>query len=296
MSDFSTLQTATKEHASIGTANTSFDTQIKRWLNDGQQDFTTKENWKFLEAQASITSSTYKFKYSMRDEVDVVRGVRWDKQHLLKNINHKQWTRLNRYDSTGLPAFYIITAGTLKIYPKSDKTPIDTTTTIATSATTDSLVLTSVANLEATGRIGIGTEVIEYANVDSTNNKITGCLRGREGTTPTNHAVSTAVSYRNLEYDYYKKLSDMSASTDVSSIPAEYHRALPLYATAQYFYKIEDTVNGDKFMERYLVIRQQAKADLGEKQAEEFTSVLEDSEQGFDLDNTFPQRGSLNQL
>lgn len=294
MPDFTTLQTTTKEHASIGTSVTTFDTMIKRWINDGQQDFTTKINWKFLEAKASITSSTYKFQYSMKSDVDVIRGVRWDKQHLLTSINHKQWTRLNRFDSTGLPRFYIIDEGTLKIYPKSDKTPIATTTTIAISATTDSLVLNSVSDLKATGRIGIGTEVIEYNHINTTEKRLTGLLRGREGTTPTTHSASTAVSYRNLEYDYFKTLSDMSANSDVSNIPTRYHRALPLYATAQYFYKIEDTVNGDKFMERYLVIRQQALEDLGEKQAEEFTSVLDDSEGGFDLDNTYPQRGSLN--
>ena len=50
MAVYSTLKTATKEHCSIGSSVTKYDTAIARWLNDGQADFASETNWKYLSA------------------------------------------------------------------------------------------------------------------------------------------------------------------------------------------------------------------------------------------------------
>ncbi len=62
MSAFSDLQTDTKEYCSI--SGTTFDTQIKGWINDAQADFTSDENWKFI-ANSPLTVKGRKIKKAM---------------------------------------------------------------------------------------------------------------------------------------------------------------------------------------------------------------------------------------
>lgn len=43
-----------------------------------------------------------------------------------------------------------------------------------------------------------------------------------------------------IRYDYYKEITDMSGSTDVSVIPSRYHKALISYAVTKYFEMKQD--------------------------------------------------------
>ena len=297
MATYTTLKTATKEYCSITSSNTTYDTAINRWLNDAQQDFATETNWKYLESRASMASSTFKFKYTLAGDYDIIKSVIWEHEHYLTPVNHDTWVRLNLSDSTGLPRYYIVLGGSLHLYPKPDHSAYEGVLKEGmSSGSTDSMVMTGVANLEEKGRVEIDTEIIEYSHIDSI--RLRPLLRGLESTGQIAHLAGATVTQRNIEYDYYKVLTDLSASTDVSGIPTQYHRALPLFAAAKFFYKTEDKVQGDSFMSDYLRVRSQAKRDLSQRQSQSFSSTLDDTPAGSsrEFDNTIPDRGSLEYL
>ena len=295
MATYSTLRSATKEYCGIADSNTAFNTKINRWLNDGQQDFANETNWKYLETRGSFATSTFQFKYSLASDCDVIKAVVFEHYYYPKPVNHDQWVRLNLSDQTGIPRNYIVLGGgTLALYPKIDHTAPNATLSSTITAATSSITLNSASKLKPKGRIIIDDEVIEYSHIKG--NTLFACDRGVEATASASHTSGATCTLRNVEYDYFKILSDMSADGDVSGIPPRYHRALPQYATAQFFYSTEDTVQGDKFMGQYLTIREGAKRDLGEKQAQMWTSALDDTENDalLNLDNTQPSRGGIN--
>ncbi len=297
MASFSTLLTATKELCTIPSTNTTYDTFFKRVLNDGQSDFSGELNWKYLEARGSCSSSTWKFKYTLPADCDVIKAVIWEHDHYLEPVNHDTWVRLNLSQQTGTPRYYINIGGSLCITPQPDHSAqVGALAGAMTSGSNDSIVLSSSTGFLEKGRVIVGGEngeIIEYAQISG--NNLSPIIRGLEGTGQIAHSAGVEVVQRNIEFDYFKVLSDMSADADVSGIPARYHRALPRYAASQFFYKTEDKVQGDNFMSQYMVIREQAKKDLSEKQAQKWSSALDDTENDSinNLDNTYPQDSSL---
>ena len=288
---FSELQTALKNLCTI--SGVGEDTFLKQSINDGQADFSRDINWAFLENRGSITSVASKYIYDLASDFDTIKAVIFERNHILIPINWGQWIELNTSTSTGTPRYFIIKEGKLHLYPATGSAAATTTLGAAiTSASDTTITLTSVSNLEGKGRALIDSEVIEWQAISGST--IINCRRGLEGTTAATHLNGAAFTYRNIEYDYYKTLADMSDDADTSSIPTRYHEALILYAASRWYEKLGETGLATYFFGRYNFIKQQAKADLGEKQSQRFTTTLDDSSPRVSWkDNTYPENGSL---
>jgi len=287
-----TILTAIKNLCSI--SGTAYDTFLTQEVNFGQQDFSREINWPFLEARGSVSSVQYKSIYDLASNFDTIKSVIFQKNHFLQPVNWEQFNRLNKYASYGTPRYYTIREGKLYVWPAPDADAATTTLGAAiTSTTAATVTLVSVSNLEDKGRILVDSEVIEYSHITTASLRLDACRRGQEGTTAATHLIAATVTYRDIEYDYYKTLADLSG-TDTSSIPARYHEALCLYAASRFFEKTEDLAQANNLFQRYLIIREQAKKDLGEKIVQRFSTVLDDSTSNVTLrDNTWPENSSL---
>jgi len=74
-----------------------------------------------------------------------------------------------------------------------------TTINASINASATTISLTSVTNFAPFGFIKIGSEVIEYGSVDSTNNDLLGCTRGAKSTTASSHSSGAAVGTSTLK-------------------------------------------------------------------------------------------------
>ena len=278
----------------ITVSGTSQDTFLSQSLNDGQQDFSRELNWAFLENRGSITSVADKYIYDLASDFDTIKAVIFEKDNLLNPVNWNQWTILNTTINSGTPRYFIIKEGKLHLYPATDAAATTTTLGAAiTSAASTTITLASVDDLEERGRALIDSEVIEWQNIDTDNVQIKNCRRGLEGTTAATHLNAAAFTYRNIEYDYYKTLADL-ATGETSVIPARYHEAMIDYAACKWYEKIGDLNAAKYYYDKYSIIKQKAKADLGEKVAQSFTSTLDDDVSSTSFrGNEYPEDGSL---
>ena len=78
----------------------------------------------------------------------------------------------------------------------SNSTTITLNGGITASDTT--ITLSTTSGLASTGFIKIGSETISYTNVDPTNNQLTNCWRGQNGTTAAAHLTGAAITVQNL--------------------------------------------------------------------------------------------------
>ena len=291
---FNEMLQNTKRQCSV--TGTAYDTFLTQGINDGQQDFTRELNLPYTETKGSLAVVAYQQAYTTATDVDTITGVTYKQKYNLIPVNYNQWIELNKRETTGIPRYYIIHESKLKIYPPEDTAaPTGTATPAITSTSTAVITLSSpvVANLKQRGRGIIDSEVVDWQYVDLTNNKIKICTRGAEGTTAATHASTATFTYRELEYSYFKSLADLSAG-DTSTVPARYHEAMVLYSSARFFLKNEDRMMHDNLMGKYEMVKNQAKADLGEKQAQRFTTTLEDTQPRISRgDETYPEDSSL---
>ena len=234
---YSAMLSKTKTRCSI--SGTAHDTFLKDELNFGQQDFCVEANFKFLETKGSLSAVQYQFIYDLASNIDVPRYFVYKQRHRITSINHDQWIRLSQFSSYGTtPKFFYMESNQVKFWPQFNAAAATTTLDGAiTSASVKTITLASVADLKPKGRMIVDSEVIEWAYVDTDNSQIQACTRGVEGTTAATHSTGATVTYRDIEYPYYKKPTDMSADADTGDVPANYHRALIYYASASFFEK-----------------------------------------------------------
>jgi len=270
----------------------SQDTFLDQSINDGQADFSRDINWSFLETKGSLSSVASQYIYALADNFDTMKAVIYKQKYYLHPISYAQFMRLSQSHSVGIPRFYVIHEGKLKLFPALED-DADTTTLSAAvaNASVASISLTLTTALENRGRGIIDDEVVDWQAMTST--QIILCTRGSEATTAATHSNGATFTYRDLEYSYYKTLSDLSADDDTSDIPVRYHEALVFYASSKWYEKTENLNMSENMFNKYLIIKNQAKADLGLKQEQRFSTVLDDAEVDVWADNLTPKRGSL---
>lgn len=285
------LVTAIKNKCGI--SGTAYDTYLLQELNDAQRDFTRELNLPYLETKGSTDLTAYKYVYDLASDLDTMQAVIFQMDTQLMPVSFARWGSYTRDESHGDPEYYIIHEGKLKLYPTPDTA--SATTTLAAeiaSATATTITLTAVTGLPDKGRGKIEDEVIEWQAVSGST--IINCRRGLEGTTAATHASGKTFTYRELEYSYWKTLSDLSADDDESEVPVRYHDALYLRASASFLRDhAEELGKADRLILQYRDIKEQAKADLGEKNAERFTTTLEDTDPRYYKDEFSPDDGSL---
>lgn len=286
------ILTATKSLCSV--SGTTHDTFLGQEINFGYYDFCREMNLPFLETKGSISSVAYKYIYDLATNFDTLKSVIFERDHILQPVTLEQWTELMRSDSYGTPRFYIIKEGKLQVYPSNDSAAETTTLDggITDSATT--IKLASITGLEQKGRGLIETEVVEWQHINSSK-ELLNCRRGLEGTTAAAHLTGVAFTYRNFEYDYFSVPTAMTTGV-TPIIPTQYHEALVLYSAYKFFEREEDDTKANGLLSKYTLLKVQAQKDLGEKQAQTFTTTLEDDiDRNQFGDNTYPQNSSLTQ-
>jgi len=100
----------------------------------------------------------------------------------------------------------------------------------AITATDTTITLDDVDGFPREGRVIIDDEVIEYWNVDSDNNELEVCSRGKEGTTAATHTDATAVTLRDIYVYHYKTPATLSSDTDTTELPLSFENAPSHYA------------------------------------------------------------------
>ena len=285
------IRTAVKNLCSI--SGTTFDDFIDQHINFAQADFSRDMNWPFLETISSLAGVADQYNYDLSSDFDTMKSVVYQRVHRLLPVSYEQWILRTENPSSGTPRFYVIHEGNLKMQPATGSAAETTTLDGAiTDVAAVSITLADASGLESRGRVIVDSEVVDYQNTSST--KILLCTRGVEGTTAATHSSGATVTARDIEYTYYKTLSDLSADGDTTEISTRFHEALVLYAASRFFEKQEDEKKSDGLLQKYLLIRQQARADLGEKHSQRWSTTLEDSAARVETgDGTYPNRGSL---
>lgn len=293
---FAEMLTALKSECSI--SGTTFDTFLKQQLNFGQSDFCRAINLPFQETRGSLSIVANKYIYDLPSNFDTLRNCIFEQRFKLRSRNKTQWAELMKFDNVStILQFYILKEGKLWVYPTPSAAAATTTLDGGINANATTIKLTSTSGLKNKGRGLIGSEVIEWQFINSSR-ELLNCRRGLELTTAASANDSDAFTYRNLAFDYFKAPAEMSADADVSIISAEYHEAPILYAKYKFFMK-QATTGSDRLLaqvhfDNYNILKGQAQADLGEKEVDSFSTVLDDSStRAVIRDNTFPQRGSL---
>ena len=272
---------------------TTHDVFFGQEMNFGYYDFCRELNLPFLETRGSISSVAYKYIYDLATNFDTIKSVIFEQDHLLKPVNEAQWMQLIASTSVGTPRFYIVKEGKLQVYPSAGAAAATTTLSAAVTTTTQSTItLTAITGLAMKGRGLIDSEVIEWQHINSSK-QLLNCRRGLEGTTAATHLNAAVFTYRNIEYDYFK-VPTLIATGETPIIPVQYHEALVMYMGYKFFEKEENDVKATGLLQKYSLIKEQAKKDLGEKQAQSFSTTLDDDtgSSGF-RDETYPQDSSL---
>lgn len=286
-----TILTAIKNKCGI--SGSTYDTYLTQEVNDTQFDFTRELNLPYLETKGSTDLTAYKYVYDLATNFDTMQAVVWQMDTQLIPVNFRKWRALTKSKSHGDPAYYIIHEGKLKLYPSPDTASTTTTIDGDHNASVTTITLASVTGLPDKGRCKINDEVIEWQYLDSTNLQIKNCRRGVESTTAASHSDGDDWTYRELEYSYWKTLPVLTG-TDTPEVPTRYHEALILRPCASFLRDhAEELGKADRLLRQYEEVKRQAKADLGEKNAERFTTVLEDTVPRYYRDEFYPDDGSL---
>lgn len=271
-----TILTAIKNKCGI--SGSAYDTYLTQEVNDAQRDFTRELNLPYLETKGSAAIVQYQYIYDLNNDFDTIQGVTYRQKHKLIPINYEQFLMLKQGTSFGIPRYYLVHEGKLKIHPNPNVAAPTTTLDGAIASTTAATItLADTSDLAQRGRGIIEDEVVDWQYVDSANEQIEICTRGVEGTTAATHDTANTFTYRELEYTYWKTLADLSG-TNTPEIPARYHDALIIRPSASFLRDhAEELGKADRLMVEYRDIKNQAKADLGEKMSQRFSTTLEDT-------------------
>ena len=302
-------------------SGTAEDVFLIQEMDNAQKDLNRDVNLPHKEAKRTFEAVANKHDYPLPKTVDTVTGITYQQKHYLKPINRDQYLKLSENESYGVPEFYFIEGGTeenlnLKIYPATDSSSPTTTLASGINSTISTIQLTSISGLEEKGRGRIGglrsgsAEVIAWQYLSGSIISIV--RRGLEETNGTitlgknwsevinynsalSHLSGQSFIYHEFETSCYRTLTDITSTAISPEIPNRYHEALVMFPAARYHYKEQERSRGDTYMEDYEKIKFQAKSDLGEKQAQRFSSSLDDEQVRFptELDETFPDRNSL---
>lgn len=150
------------------------------------------------------------------------------------------------------PSNYSEMDGRIYLYPRYSNSSLVSLLNATTAAADTTLTLASTGNLRSYGRVGIGSEDVEYTGKTSTT--LTGCRRGVGGTTAASYASGQAVTMHDLTF-YYRKSADTLASTASPEIRPVYHETLKLYA-------------------KYLAYKMEGSHDVAAREYELWTAAL----------------------
>jgi hypothetical protein len=119
------------------------------------------------------------------------------------------------------------------------------------TASDTTITLDSSSLFPKEGRVIIDDEIISYTFNDGTNNQLTGCVRGIEGTTAVTHSSGGAVTLRDMWVYHFKKDATLTLDSDTPSIPSQFHEALSWHAAYIARHKSKDYDLAEKFRGEY---------------------------------------------
>ena len=201
------------------------------WLNRAQRRF-CNNLWALDEIKDYVITSGVK-EYDLPTNCIIPESLMWYQSGVRRLMYSPpdMWSDIEEAspNSTGSPETYTVIRGQLVIGPQIPGTTSATSTAsgeFATAAATFGLTAAS-GTLRSRGYVKCGTEIIEYSGITSTT--LTGCLRGRHGTTDVTHASQASVFQVDLQMRYRKVPTELATTTDSPSIPEAYHDSLEKY-------------------------------------------------------------------
>jgi hypothetical protein len=129
----------------------------------------------------------------------------------------------------------------IQVFPRPSTASTADTLNGAINASVTTVTLSDSSGFPAKGRAIINSEVIEFNHNDTTNNQLTGCTRGVEGTTAASHSNTDAITMRDLNLYYYATAHELDSDASTPLYPQNYHMVPVWYAV--WFVLSADSVN-----------------------------------------------------
>jgi hypothetical protein len=154
----------------------------------------------------------------------------------------------------------------LHFYPLPDEDATETELDGNLTAIATDVVLASVDDLQAPGRILVDSEVIGFEFIDTDNVTLKGCTRGLEGTTAAAHLDEADITYRDIIYSAHEEPTNLADIGDETHIPDP---EVLIYGAAMDIAigKVNDQVLHDRFKAKY----EDARTRLMDKFGRKFT-------------------------
>jgi hypothetical protein len=170
-----------------------------RWANRGQDIICNASNC--LEQLITASTVAKQQKYTMPARFIRPMYTEWieatQSNKFLSYMDIKAFRLRQAYSfETSTPEVCTVWNKNFHIYPAVSSAAAATTLTGSHSATATTITVASTSGFPSTGRLIIGSEVIEYTGTTSTT--CTGAERGVEGTTAAAHSDTDAVTERDL--------------------------------------------------------------------------------------------------
>lgn len=207
------------------------DTTGLDWLNQAQRRFCHKVLP--LDEIKDFTITQYVKRYDLPTDCIMPVWVKWykNREDKLEYTPPDVWAELEVANPTGegTPESYAVIRRQLVIGPRRpNSTSATSTASGAITSTASTLGLTAASGtFRSKGYVKINSEIIEYTGVATTT--LTGCIRGKHGTTAASHASADTVTEIDMQMLYRKAPAAISATTTSPDIPEYTHEYLEKY-------------------------------------------------------------------
>ena len=195
------------------------DEDIIEEVNEKQRDIAHERLWPFYEDIFSLSTVDNTRQYDIDDDVVVGKShtvtVKGDP---MAKINRKRWNMLH-WDTvtTGEPTHVHIWNNDFYFYPTPSDDANTDTLDGAITATDATITVDDTSGFQGSGRIIIGSEIISYDNISST--EFLGCKRGLEESTAAIHADGATVTARDIVYTANREPNELRDIMDETLIP-----------------------------------------------------------------------------
>lgn len=197
------------------------DSDIREEINEKQRDVGHERLWPFYETVRSVSSVQYQRKYDLDNDIQCgkIWAINFDSQPLAK-VNRSRFDMFNwDNNKTGDPTHFSIWNNKIVMYPLPDSSADTDELDGDITASVTTITLADVSDFRAPGRVLIGSEVISFEFIDSENNQLKGCERGKEGTTAAAHSDGDTVTERDIIYIGQEEPDELLDIQDETKIP-----------------------------------------------------------------------------
>lgn len=201
--------------------NSLDDEDIIEEVNTKQRDVAQERLWTFYEAIRSASVVANQRVYPIDEDIvdGKVYAISVDSQPLIKLGRTRYETFFWDTITIGEITHFNIWNNEIWFYRLPSTAASASTLDGNHNAVVTTFTLVSIDGFRAPGRFVINDEVISYENVDSDNEQLLGCRRGREDTIASEHDDTNVVTERDIVYTGHEEPTELVDYDDETAIP-----------------------------------------------------------------------------